>query len=156
MSDQIPSTNQERPENTSELLDERRAAFEAHLQKLRVEMASTSAEMSAQLERLGKPRESGPMYAEIRRYSGLGVDLLFDLIEEHRADVEGLMRTIPGFVSYSLFRTVDGGAAFTVCHSEAGADQSARIAHDWIASNAAALGTRDPEITKGHIVVHLS
>ena len=156
MSDQTPHDNQDRPEKTSQQLDERRRAFEAHLQRLRVEMASTSAEMSAQLESFGKPRETGQMYAEIRRYSGLGVEALFDLIEEHKADVESLMRAIPGFVSYSLFRTDDGGSAFTVCENKAGADQSARIAHDWIASNAGELSTRAPEITEGHIVLHLS
>jgi hypothetical protein len=119
-------------------------------------MASTNAEVAAQLKRFGKARDCGHMYAEIRRYSGRGVDALFDLIEERKADVESLMRTIPGFVSYSLIRTEAGGAAFTVCDSKAGADQSARIAHDWIASNAGELGTRDPEITEGRIVVHLS
>lgn len=139
----------------SQGLAEQRQAFEAHLQKLRAELASTNAEMTTQLEKLDGSCRKGTMYAEIRRYSGHGADALFDLIEELKTEVESVMRTIPGFVSYSLFRSEDGGATFTVCADKVGADQSARIAHDWIASNAGNLGTRDPEIIEGRVVVHM-
>jgi hypothetical protein len=157
MSNSTPSAKIEAPEPMSpEQLVERRQAFEAHLQRLRTEIASTNAELAEQLEKIERSRRNGQMYAEIRRYSGQNVDALFDLIEELKSDVESLMRTIPGFVSYSLIRTDGGGAAFTVCSDKAGADQSARIAHDWIASNAGDLGTKDPEIFEGRVVVHLT
>lgn len=140
----------------SDPLEARRQAFEAHLQRLRAEIATTNAELTVQLDRIERSRHKRQMYAEIRRYSGHGVDALFDLIEELRSEVESLMQTIPGFVSYSLIRTEGGGAAFTICNDKAGADQSARIAHDWIASNAGDLGTHEPEIFEGRVVVHLT
>lgn len=136
-------------------LAEHRRSFEAHLQRLRAEMASTSAEMAAQLENREQSRPTANMHAEVRRYFGQGANDLFELIEELKTEVESLMRTIPGFVSYSLIRTADGGATFTVCEDKAGADLSARVAHDWIATNAGALGTHDPEITEGRVVVHV-
>lgn len=156
MSDTIPHASVDGPTNATQRLAESRQSFQAHLQRLREELASTNAEIASQLGKIRKGRETHPMYAEMRRYSGAGVHALFDLVEELKSDVESLMRTIPGFVSYSLFRTNEGGVAFTICDHKAGADQSARIAHEWIASNAAELGTQDPEISEGPIVVHLN
>lgn len=138
----------------SDSLNLQRREFETHLQRLRAEMAQTSAAMSSQVERFEQQR-TGRMYAEIRRYSGQGARTLFDLIEEFRTEIESLMQSIPGFVSYSLFRTADGGASFTICNDKAGVDQSAQIAHHWIIKNAKNLRTGDPEIVEGKIVAHV-
>lgn len=158
MSDAAPPGKVETSKSASERLAERRRSFQDHLQQIRAELAQTNAEIAAQLNRSKAESAAKPaqMYAEIRRYSGEGVAALFDLIEECKGEIESLMRSIPGFVSYSLFRTEGGGVAFTVCQHKKGTDQSARVAHDWIASNAAELSTDDPEITQGRIVVHLS
>ena len=67
------------------------------------------------------------MHAVIRTYSGPSAKKLFDLIEERKREVEGLIRPITGFVSYSLLRTADGGASVTVCQDKAGCDESARV-----------------------------
>ena len=42
------------------------------------------------------------MHTVIRSYSGSGATALLDLIEERKGDVEGLIRAVSGFVSYSL------------------------------------------------------
>jgi hypothetical protein len=52
------------------------------------------------------------MHAVTRSYSGKGAKELIDVLEKNKADVEKLIRSIKGFVSYSLVRTHDGG--FTV------------------------------------------
>ena len=53
------------------------------------------------------------MHAVIRTYSGEGAKELFDLLEKRKSDVESLIRSVKGFVSYSLVRTGDGGISVT-------------------------------------------
>ena len=74
------------------------------------------------------------MHAVVRTYSGEGAKELFDLLEKRKSDVESLIRTVKGFVSYSLVRTADGGISVTVCQDKAGADDSVQKAKDWIAA----------------------
>ena len=45
------------------------------------------------------------MYAVIRQYSGQGASPLFHEIEAKREEVEGVIRGVPGLVSYTLLRT---------------------------------------------------
>ena len=78
------------------------------------------------------------MHAVIRNYSGPAANKLFDLLEERKREVEGIIRPVKGFVSYSLLRTADGGASVTVCPDKAGTDESSRVARDWIQKNASA------------------
>jgi hypothetical protein len=69
---------------------------------------------------------------------------LMDLLEGRKSEVEGIIRPVKGFVSYSLIRTADGGASVTVCEDKAGTDESSRIARDWISKNASDLGVSPP------------
>jgi hypothetical protein len=49
------------------------------------------------------------MHAVVRTYSGKGSKKLIDLIEKNKTEVERLIRSVKGFVSYSLVRTSRGG-----------------------------------------------
>jgi hypothetical protein len=60
------------------------------------------------------------MYAVVRTYSGTGAKELFSLLEQRKTDVEAVMRTVPGLVSYTLVRSAEGGIAVTVCRDKAG------------------------------------
>jgi hypothetical protein len=95
------------------------------------------------------------MQTVVRRYSGKGAKELFDVLEKQSADVEELMRTVKGFVGYTLARTSEGGFSVTVCQDKAGVDESVRKAKDWIAKNAASAGTAAPEILEGTVIIHL-
>jgi hypothetical protein len=95
------------------------------------------------------------MHAVVRTYSGKGAKELLDVLEKHKADVERLIRPIKGFVSYSLVRTADGGFSVSVCQDEAGADESVRVARDWISKNAANTGAAAPTISEGTVILHL-
>ena len=95
------------------------------------------------------------MHAVIRTYSGKGARELFDLLEKRRADVEPLIRSVNGFVSYSLVRTADGGFSVSVCSDKAGTEESIRVARDWIKQNAPNLGAGPPAISEGSVLVHL-
>lgn len=96
------------------------------------------------------------MYAVIRIYSGSGAKKLLDVLEERKRDVESLIRSVKGFVSYSLIRTADGGASVTVCQDKGGTDESLRIAADWIRQNASNTGASAPTISEGSVILQLS
>ncbi len=96
------------------------------------------------------------MYGVVRSYSGSGAKELFDLLEGRRQEIEGLIRSVSGFVSYSLIRTNDGGVTVTVCEDKTGTDESIQIARDWIQTNASDLGVNPPSISEGQVALHLS
>ena len=96
------------------------------------------------------------MHAVVRTYSGAGVQELFDRIEEQREKVEGLIRGVPGFVSYSIVRSGDSASSITVCQDKAGTDASKGVAREWIQANAADLSVDPPAITEGRVTVHFA
>jgi hypothetical protein len=95
------------------------------------------------------------MQAVVRAYSGKGAKELFDVLEKQKADVEKLMRSVKGFVSYTLARSGDGGFSVTVCQDQAGIDESVQMARDWIAKNAGSTGVGAPKVSAGSVMVHL-
>ena len=96
------------------------------------------------------------MYAVVRTYSGSGAKELFDLLERRKAEVEAVIRTVPGLVSYTLVRTELGGTAVTVCEDRAGAEESNRIAREWIRQHASELGSNLPAVEVGSVLVQIT
>ena len=96
------------------------------------------------------------MHAIVRTYSGQGAKELFDLLEQRKAEVESLIRSVSGFHAYSLIRTDDGGVTVTVCQDKAGTDESMQVARDWIRENASELSTSAPAVSEGSVVLQLS
>jgi restriction endonuclease Mrr len=95
------------------------------------------------------------MEAVVRTYSGKGAKELFDSIEKSKPDLEKIMRSIKGFVSYTLVRSGDGGLSITVCQDKAGVDESVQKAKDWIAKNAGHTGASAPKVSTGSVILHL-
>ena len=95
------------------------------------------------------------MYTVVRQYSGQGASQLFDEIEGHRAEVEGLIRGVSGFVSYTLFRTSEGGVSVTVCQDKAGTDESIQVAADWVRQNVS-TEVNPPGISEGDTILQLN
>ena len=96
------------------------------------------------------------MHAVTRSYSGQGASELFDRISAASDEVEGLLRGVEGFASYTLFRTEDGGVTVTVCEDKAGTDASLQVARDWVAANASDVGAGAPTVAEGPVEMHLS
>jgi restriction endonuclease Mrr len=94
------------------------------------------------------------MHAVMRTYSGKGAKELFDLLEKRKGDVEKVMRSAKGFVSYSLFRTGDGGVSVTICQDKAGTEDSVQKAAAWVKENASGIGVSPPKVSEGPIVLH--
>lgn len=95
------------------------------------------------------------MHVVTRTYTGRGAKELFDLLEKHKGDAEKLIRSIDGFVSYSLVRTADGGFSVSVFQDKSGADESIRQAKDWISKNAGSTGAAAPVVLEGRAILHL-
>ena len=92
----------------------------------------------------------------VRTYTGKGSKELFALLEQRKADVEKLMRSVKGFESYTLARSSngEGGLSMTVCEDKAGTEESVRVAKEWIAKNAANIAVDAPKVSVGSIIVH--
>jgi len=95
------------------------------------------------------------MYAIVRNYSGAGAKQLFDVLEQRKAEVEANLRKVTGLVSYTLARGPDGGMSITVCNDKAGADESVKVARDWIKTNAANIPAYPPAIMEGPVIVRI-
>ncbi|MBT8433478.1 MAG: hypothetical protein KJN95_02370 [Gammaproteobacteria bacterium] len=95
------------------------------------------------------------MHTVIRSYSGSGAPALFDLLEASKQEVESLIRAVPGFVSYSLVRTVDGGVSVTVCQDKSGTDESLQLAREWIQEHGSDLAVSPPTVTEGSNILQL-
>ena len=96
------------------------------------------------------------MHGVVRIYSGSGAKELFDMLEERIEEVESLIRSVTGFIGYTLIRTDDGGVTVTVCQDRAGTDESLRVARDWIQENASDLDTSPPAVSEGSALLNLS
>lgn len=95
------------------------------------------------------------MQVVIREYTGKGAKGLFDVLEKNKADVEKLLRTVKGLVSYTLARSGEGGFSVTVCQDQAGIDESIQKARDWVAKNAADAGAGSPRVSSATVITHL-
>ena len=95
------------------------------------------------------------MHAVVRNYSGQGAKELFELLEQRKADVERIIRSVSGLQSYSLIRTAEGGISVTVCQDKAGTDESVRLAAEWVRENASELSTEPPAVSGGAVILQL-
>jgi hypothetical protein len=96
------------------------------------------------------------MYAVTRGYSGKGARELIDILEKNKVEVEGLIKSIKGFVGYLLVRTPEGGFSVSVFQDKAGAYDSVNVARDWIAKNASHTRVAAPMISEGVVILHVT
>jgi hypothetical protein len=92
---------------------------------------------------------------QAKAQNNLWTSSLMDVLEKSKAEVERLIRAVQGFVSFSLVRIASGGFSVSVFQDKAGTDESVRVAREWIAKNAANLGTAPPAISEGTVILHV-
>jgi hypothetical protein len=97
---------------------------------------------------------STPMFASIRKYNG--APALVDELIKRQDDIKSVLKPIRGFQAYYLLKTNDGGISMTVCDDKAGADESNRVAAQWLKDKLPTFATRPPEITTGEVRIHLT
>jgi hypothetical protein len=94
------------------------------------------------------------MHAVIRQYKGNAQ--LMDELARRTDEVEQLIRDVPGFVSYCLVRTADGGFSVSVFEDRTGTEESSRLAADYIRQNAPQVAGSPPEIIEGETILQFS
>ena len=95
------------------------------------------------------------MQVVIGEYSGKGAKELLTCWRRTRPDVEILLRTVKGLVSYTLAPSGDGGFSVTVCQDQAGIDEGIQKARDWVTKNAAHTGASAPRVSSATVITHL-
>ena len=91
------------------------------------------------------------MYAVIRRYAGAAA--IFDELVQQQAEVQELLRAVPGFISYYAIRSDDGGATITVCDDQTGTAESVRVAADWVRRRVPNAVASPPQVTEGEVIL---
>jgi heme-degrading monooxygenase HmoA len=95
------------------------------------------------------------MHAMVRNYSGKGAKEFGDLMEERKADVEKVIRSVKGLVSYTALRTAEGVVSVSVWKDKAGIDEVHKKAMDWIKENATHTKVHAPTVSEGSVIVQL-
>src|SRR6266568_4086867 len=96
------------------------------------------------------------MHVIVRSYSGDGASELFDQLEQRNDEIKELIGGVPGFVSYTAFRSDDGGGStVTVCQDKTGTDESSRRAAEWVKENISTMAD-PPVITEGGTVAYFN
>ena len=94
------------------------------------------------------------MYASIRRY-GTTPGAAAELARRVNQGFVPIISAARGFVAYYV---VDAGndvvASVSVFQDQAGAEESNRMAADWVKGNLASLVSGPPEVTAGAVTVH--
>ena len=91
------------------------------------------------------------MYATVRTYTG-SRDFA-DALVENESEVKRLISGIDGFHSYYLIRTGDGVASVSVYDDKAGADESTRVAGEWLRENVPDVAGSPPQVSSGEVVL---
>ena len=91
------------------------------------------------------------MYAAVRVYEGITDDA--EAGRRVREDFLPLLDHVKGFIAYYWIDAGGGAmASLSVFEDKAGADESVRVAHQWVQENAAALIPNPPQVTEGVVV----
>jgi hypothetical protein len=79
-----------------------------------------------------------------------------DELATRQDEIRELISSVPGFVSYVIFKSDDGGASVTVCQDKAGTEESVRRAAAYIKENLDGLAAGPPEIIEGDAFLQFS
>ena len=95
------------------------------------------------------------MHTVIRQYSGSGASELADEISSQAKGVEAAIRSVTGVSSYALVRTADGCISIRVCEDKMGADESVKVAAEFISNNCT-VTANPPIVSEGETIIHFT
>lgn len=90
------------------------------------------------------------MHATIGLYSGMAGQA--GRFAVHRAELEQLMSSVPGLVSYRLLETAEGVAVMVVCRDRAGCEECTRRIVRWLNARLPDLAGRQPLTVSGQVI----
>jgi len=87
------------------------------------------------------------MYIVVRTWTNAGT--LADAMLERQQEVTDIISRVPGFVAYYATRAGDTLTSVTVCDSQAGTQESTRLAGEWVKKNVTGASVGAPQIAEG-------
>ena len=94
------------------------------------------------------------MHAAIRRYQ-VDPGSVDEIIRRVNEGLVPRIKEVSGFQAYYAVDAGDGRlASVSVFEDRAGAEESSRVAADWIRQNMASLFPNPPEVLQGEVVAH--
>jgi hypothetical protein len=91
------------------------------------------------------------MYIVVRDYRGEAQDVVAQVVQRQDS-VKEAMRGIKGLVAYYLIDTGNGGlASISVFEDQAGAEESVRVAANWVRENMAQWAPNPPTVIQGEV-----
>lgn len=94
------------------------------------------------------------MYSTVRVYKGSPE--LADALVANQEEVKKLIGGISGFNGYYLIKTDDGAVSISVFDSGEGAEESTRVAGDWLRENLPSTTIAAPDVSTGEVVISFS
>ena len=91
------------------------------------------------------------MYIVVRTWANAGA--LAEAMLQRQQEVTDLIRGVPGFVAYYATRAGDTVTSVTVCESQAGTQESTRLAGEWVKTNLPGAAIGAPQIAEGETFV---
>jgi hypothetical protein len=92
----------------------------------------------------------GRMHATIRLYLGMAGQS--GRFAAHRVELQKLMGSVPGLLTFHLIETAEGVATVTVCHDRAASDEAASRLLRWTDDRVPDLAHREPLIVGGEVI----
>lgn len=94
------------------------------------------------------------MYVSVRRYE-MDAETVDELMRRVEEGFVPIISNAPGFIAYYALDAGEGVvASISIFTDQAGAEESTRLAADYVRANLAALLQFMPEITAGEVKVH--
>jgi hypothetical protein len=91
------------------------------------------------------------LYIVVRTWQNAGA--LADAMQQKQQEVTELIRGVPGFVAYYATRSGNTLTSVTVCDSQAGTQESTRLAGDWVKQNVTGASVGAPQIAEGETFI---
>jgi len=93
------------------------------------------------------------MHATIRLYLGMAGQA--GRFAAQRVELEQLMRSVPGIVSFQLIETAEGVATVTVCRDRGGSDEASSRLVRWTDDRVPDLAVREPLVVGGDVIASM-
>ena len=94
------------------------------------------------------------MYSAIRKYK-INPSDVDEVVRRIHTEFVNLISQAPGFVHYYLVHDGSGTVVtVSVFQDQASADESTRLAAEWIRQNLTSLVQSPPDVTAGEVIVH--
>jgi hypothetical protein len=91
------------------------------------------------------------MYVVVRTWADAGA--LADAMVQKQQEVTDIIGGVPGFVAYYATRTGDTLTTVTVCNSQAGTQESTRLAGEWVRKNVSGASIGAPQVAEGETFI---